>query len=822
MLKIILAGLLCALPAICEGPRASVPLDRGWEFYPMPDFTAWPAEARLTAEQIHGLHCPAPGKGWQRVDLPHDYVVSGEFSPEPNRSLLAGGAVCTPGGRECGIPGSEKASGKPGALNRPGRNSYGGHGYLPVYPAWYRRSIEIPASAKGRSVWLDFGGVYRDAVVFVNGRFIEEHPSGYTGFRLNVTSVVRPGEKNEVAVFVDPRWFEGWFYEGGGIYRHVRLIVADRLQVAPWGTFVEAEGPALTVETTVRNDYPESRSFTLVSQAMDPAGKTAGSVSTREEIAAGKKATFTQHVRLREARLWSLEQPNLYKLATAIRVGDRAVDEESTEFGIRSIRFDPERGFFLNGKHVEIHGVCAHQGFPGVGIAAADNLWAWRIAKLKAMGANAYRGAHNPVSEAFYEAADRMGMLVMDENRHLGDTYWPSLLDGTGYSDLSDAKAMVLQHRNHPSIVMWSLCNEGGCKGSTPYGATVFAATKAAVKSLDPTRPTTSAVNGGYAKDGVLSVEDIIGMNYHNGEFAKNHATFPRQMIFGSEDYNSKTSRGTMESSRETGRCSQYGESQGCNGEPWKSWVPVVENPYVAGQFIWTGFDYRGEPNPYSWPAVTSQTGAMDLAGFPKPVYYYWQIAWQKKPAVYIFPDWNAYKPGTVVTVRAFSNCARVELRLNSKSLGAKDMPKNMYLDWPVPYAPGTLTAIGYNGGVEAAQYAVQTTGVPAKLRLVAQVSRIAANGEDIAPVAVEVVDAEGRVVPTADNLIRFSVAGAGTVAGVANGDPASHESNVGSERRAFHGLAMVLVRAGERAGAITVEAEAAGLAPAKVAVEAR
>lgn len=824
------------MPAFSQsGIRSALLLDKGWQFYPLTDFQAWPAEPQLTSDQIKHLRVPAPGAGWQPVHLPNDYVVGGEFSPTPNASLLAGGAVCALGGRECEVPNGSPAQGRAGALNRPGRSAYGGHGYLPVYPAWYQRKVLIPSSSRKKSIWLDFGGVYRDAVVFVNDQFIGEHPGGYTSFRLNITSAVRFGKENSIAVFVDPRWFEGWWYEGGGIYRHVRLLTTNRLQVAPWGTFVKSEvsdtirhDPAsgdhgaadLTVETTVRNDEAVDRNFTLISQIVDRSGKSVVSTSSEEKLASDAETTLVQRLALRDATLWSLEHPNLYKLRTTIRRDGRNVDQTLTSFGIRTLRFDPDHGLFLNGQHVEIHGVASHQDFPGVGIAAPDNLWQWRIQKLKAMGANAYRTAHNPLPEEFYEATDRMGMLVMDETRHLGDSYGPKATETTPYSDLSDLKAMVRQHRNHPSIIMWSLSNEEGL-GKTPLGAKVFAAMKEAVRKIDPMRPTTSAMNGGYTKDGFISVEDLLGMNYHNPEFARIHSEFPSLMIFGSEDINAKTSRGTLETSQATGLCSAYGDGPNSGGEPWRSWVPVVENPFVAGEFIWTGFDYRGESNPFSWPAVTSQTGAMDLCGFPKPVYYYWKAAWHQKPLVYLFPDWNfpSTSVGQNIRVRVFSNCDHVELLLNGKSLGVQPMPPNQYLDWQVPYAPGTLTAVGLNHDHEAARHAVQTTEARAALRLIAEVPNLHANGEDVAPIRVEVVDANGRVVPDSDNLIQFSVSGAGELAGVANGNPASHESNVGNQRKAFHGICMVLVRAGDHPGRITIEAQAQDLSPAHLVI---
>jgi beta-galactosidase len=808
-----------------RSPRSVMSLDKGWMFHAEAGFKLWPAELQITADQIKELHCPRSGRGWQPVQLPDDYIVKGDLSGTPNASLRVGNTDET----------------KPNPRLR--RSPYGGHGYLPVYPAWYRRTVFIPSSDQGKSVWLNFGGVYRDAVVFVDGKFIAQHTSGYTGFRLDISSDLRYGAKNELAVFVDPRWFEGWFYEGGGIYRHVRLIVTNKLQIAPWGTFVIAKVPGaitygspagdrasanLTIKSTIRNDHSTDRRFTLESQVIDPAGNVVASASSSENLTAGQEATYSQHTTLRDARLWSLNHCNLYRLATTLRVANSAVDRKLMTFGIRTIRFDPTRGFFLDGKHVEIRGMCSHQDFPGVGIGVPDNLWSWRIAKLKAMGADAYRCSHNPVANAFYSACDRMGMLVMDENRHLGDTYSPKTSMGTPYSNLSDLKAMILQHRNHPSIIMWSMCNEEPLD-KTSYGAKLFAAMKSAVRKIDPTRPTTSAMNGGYTKNGFLSAEDLLGMNYHNSEFAKIHNEFPGFMIFGSEDLDSKTSRGTITTRPASGLCAEYGcwltpEGQANGGEPWQSWAPVIENPFVAGEFAWTGFDYRGEPNPFSWPAVTSQTGAMDLCGFPKPAYYYWKASWSRKPLVYVFPVWTFPKSmtGKSVLVRAYSNCDHVELLLNGKSFGTQAMPRYRYAEWHVPYSSGRLVAVGYDHGRRVAKYTVETAGPPAALRLTPEVRDLPADEEAVAPIRVELVDESGRVVPDADNLIRFSVSGAGTLAGVANGDPASHESNVASQRTAFYGLCMVLVRATNRPGPITLTAQSRGLPLARIVINTR
>jgi beta-galactosidase len=830
------ATLHRASGAMPSSSRRIMSLDDGWQLYSMPQFNAWPAEAQLTNEQIAQLKMPAPGQGWQPVRLPDDYVVRGSITQEPNAAMLAGGAVCPLGGRECGLLGAEPPQGQPHALNRAGRDAYAGHGYLPVYPAWYVRSAYVDSADRDKEVWLEFAGIYRDAIVFVNGKFIAQHASGYTGFRLNITSAIRFGAKNNISVFVDPRWFEGWWYEGGGIYRHARLIVTSKLYVSPWGTFVDARVPGsirhgsadgdhaaaqLEIQTTVRNSDTVARHFTLLSQVMDGKGKVAASSSTEEDLTPGEESTFKQPIALPDALLWSLQHRHLYQLVTTLLAGRATADNTATSFGVRSLRFDPEHGFFLNDQHVEIRGMCVHQDFPGVGIAAPDNLWRWRIEKLQAMGTNAYRTAHSPVSDAFYDDADTMGMLVMAETRHLGDTYFPKASSDTTAVELDDIRSMVRQLRNHPSIIMWSFCNEEG-EGKTPHGAKLFAAMKQAVEELDPSRPVTGAINGGYTAEGYIPVESILGMNYHNDEFAKLHAAFPRMMIYGSEDVNAKTSRGTITTSRPNGRCSEYGCDATLDTGPWRSWVPVAENPYVAGEFVWTGFDYRGEPNPFSWPAVTSQTGAMDLAGFPKPVYYYWKAAWQPEPLVYISPEWDRPQNeiGKEITVRAFSNCDHLELLLNGKSLGVKAMPKNQYVDWKVLYAPGTLAAQGYMDGHVSARYTLRTPGAPAALRLTVDMRSLKGNGEDVAPIEVAVLDAEGDLVSNADNDIEFSVSGVGSLAGVANGDPASHESNVGPHRMAFHGLAMVLARAGDHPGTITVKARTKGLPAATITLD--
>ena len=796
--------------AVAKRARQIKPMDNQWRIDLLPGFAAWKPMPKITRAMMSHLHCPWPAGHWNPVQLPNDFIVAGKV-------VKSGRLIAS-------------------------------HGFLPLYPAWYRRTFNVPASARGKTIWLNFGGVYRDAVVFINGQLVGQHPSGYTGFRYNIGKFLHYGQPNTLAVFVDPRFFEGWWYEGGGIYRHVRLIITNKLHVAPWGTFVISKVPGeihygsptgdhayaeLTIQTTVDNAHRTGRQFTLVSLVISPHGHIVATISNPEGLAAGGQKTFIQHTAIRQAALWSLHHCNLYHLVTIIRVRRTIVDGKRTTFGIRTLRFSPDHGFFLNGRHVELQGTCNHQDFPAVGIGAPNNLWYWRIRKLKAMGSNAYRTAHNPLTSAFYRACDHLGMLVMDENRHLGDVYTSKTAPGSPYKRLSDLKAMILQDRNYPCVIMWSLCNEELYTEATTYGVKVFKAMMQAVHKLDPTRPCTSAYcvykpTHAYFGDGFMKVENILGCNYGTNLYVKLHQEIPNKMIFVSEDINMFSDRGVVRTSIRDGHVNEYGTAPhiwvksggpGLLGDraPWLTLIPVMQHPFVAGTFVWTGFDYLGEPNPIGWPDVSSQVGSMDRCGFPKACYYYWRAWWKRKPSVYIFPAWTFPKSmrGKPVLVRCYSNCRRVALFLNGKNLGVKHMPKYKYLDWTVPYTPGKLTACGYDRGQKVvAQWSYRTAGPAAALQLRDEVPTLTANGESIAPVAVKVVDAEGTMVPHADNLVRFSISGAGTIAGVCNGNPACHESNVGHKINAFNGLCLVMIRASNRAGVIIVTAKTTGLPP--------
>ncbi len=536
-----------------------------------------------------------------------------------------------------------------------------------------------------------------------------------------------------------------------------------------------------------------------------------------QPVRAGGTAHVVQSVRLASPHLWSIENPRLYRLRTTVEVDGKVVDRVDTPFGVRTIRFDPNAGFFLNGKRVELQGTCNHQDHAGVGIAIPDGLFRWRVARLKEMGSNAYRCSHNPPAAELLDECDRQGMVVMDESRHLGDTEQPKSSDKTPFTDLSELKSLILRDRNHPSVIMWSMCNEEGIQGSAA-GARIFSAMKKVTNELDPTRPVTCAMNFAWGT-GISLVEDLQGFNYGVYGYDRFHHDFPDKPVYGSETASTVSTRGIYANDRERGYVSAYDVNRPDWGDTAEgAWKPIATRPWFEGGFVWTGFDYKGEPTPYGWPCINSHFGIMDICGFPKDNYYYYQAWWGDKPMVHILPHWNwSGKQGQPIKVWCHSNADSVELLLNGKSLGVKDMPRYGHLEWAVNYEPGELVAKGYRNGAIIATDKVETTGAPAALRLATDRTSVLADGEDVSEVEVQVVDSQGRVVPDADNLVQFSVTGQGQVVGVGNGDPSSHEPDKASQRHAFNGLCMALVGGGGTPGRLTLTATSAGLRGAQI-----
>jgi beta-galactosidase len=719
-------------------------------------------------------------KSWRTVHLPHDYVVEGNFDPH--------GDV--------------------------------GHGALPAGAVWYRKHIHIPASDRGKSAWLYFEGVFRNATVYVNGTPLYFQDDGYDPFHVDIAGALNYGGDNVIAVHVDAAGGEGWWYEGGGIYRHVWLNVASPVHVIPWGVYVTSDvqdvtttpSAALNIQTDLVNTTLKDANVTINTAIIAPDKTVVATVSTSGVAAAGSPLRISQSTNVPNVLLWSLEATNQYLAATSVVIDGKIVDRFNQKFGIRTIRYDADHGFFLNEKPVKLQGTCNHQDFCGVGIAMTDSILYWRMKKLKErLGCNAIRCSHNPMTPAMYEACDDLGLLVMDETRHPGDAVETKASTSSTFTHTDHIEKMIRRDRNHPSVIMWSLSNEEWNVQGLPFGATMLTALMAAVHKHDTTRPISTAANQGIGdgwKLGYGSVEDLYGVNYNYDDYDWLRANMPPKPIFGSETASDKSCRGIYQTDDAAGHLTSY-------ITPENSWRPLGEREFVCGGFVWTGFDYRGETSPYPWPEISSNYGLLDLCGFPKDDAFYYKAWWiPQVPLIHIFPHWNwAGKEGQEVSVWCFSNCDSVELFLNDVSQGKKDFPKFGHVQWDhVVYAPGTLKAVGYKAGQSAVTDTVETTGAPAAIVMKADRALLAADGEDTVPVEVSIVDAQGRVVPTAGNLVTFSVSGAGTNAGVGNGDPASHELNQAPTRSAFAGLAMVLVKAAEKPGSITLTASADGL----------
>jgi beta-galactosidase len=487
-----------------------------------------------------------------------------------------------------------------------------------------------------------------------------------------------------------------------------------------------------------------------------------------------------------------------------------ATDECATTFGIRTIRFDADEGFFLNGKPVKIKGTCNHQDHAGVGSALPDRIQYYRIEKLKEMGVNGYRTSHNPPTPELLDACDQLGMLVMDETRTMS----------SNPEALSDLERMIRRDRNHPSVILWSLGNEEPEQG-TERGVRIVSTMKRLVRRLDPSRPVTVAMNDEWGR-GISAVVDVQGFNYKHGpEIDAFHRKFPKQPTFGSETGSTVSTRGIYTNDKEQGYVSAYDVNHpewADTAEVW--WKIYTERRFLAGGFVWTGFDYRGEPTPYGWPCINSHFGIMDTCGFPKDNYYYYQAWWTEKPVLHLFPHWNwPGKEGQEIDVWCHSNLEKVELFLNGDSMGVQDVPRYEHVAWKVRYKPGTLEARGYRGGQQVLVAKQETAGGAAKILLRPDRQEILADGQDVSLVEVQVLDKEGRLVPVADNEIVFTLSGTGKVIGVGNGDPSSHEPDKAHKRRAFNGRCMVIIQSAREPGEIRLEASSPGLEPATLAI---
>lgn len=761
------------------------------------DFTTGTSYFTYFAKTGYGDGAAAPqfkDSTWREVDLPHDWAVELPFSGSASHS----------------------------------------HGYKTIgwkYPdssvGWYRKKFDIPASDLGRKISLQFDGIFRNSTVWVNGFYVGHEQSGYASSVYDITDYLNYGQENTVAVRVDASIEEGWFYEGAGIYRHVWLNKTDRLHVAQYGTFVttelNGENAELTVRTKVQNQHAQNATFAVEQTLIDANNQNVVTKKIENVTLNGNlNKTYFQKINVEKPTLWSLENPYLYKLKTCIIAEGKVVDTYITNIGIRTVRFDPNLGFFLNGKSVKIKGTNDHQDHAGVGTAIPDALQEFRIKKLKEMGSNAIRTSHNPPTPEFLDACDRLGMLVLDENRLMG-------IDQEHFDLL---KRFMVRDRNHPSIVLWSLGNEEWAIESNEKGARITKTMQEFAQKVDSSRAFTVAVSGGW-DNGSGKTAQVMGYNYIvQGDIDEHHKKFPWQCGIGTEESNTIGTRGVYVDDKENGRMAATNRMPENVGTE-SGWKFYVARPFLSGLFFWTGFDYRGEANPLSWPAVNSEFGLMDLCGFPKDIFYYLKSWWGTKPVMHIMPHWNwKGSEGKTIKVTIYSNAEEVELLLNGKSLGKKTMEKNGHLEWDVTYKPGNLVAKGFVKGKLTVSEKVETTDVPAKIALSADRLKLDADGEDVAVITVQLTDLKNRMVPTACNEIQFSLAGPGKIIGVGNGDPASHEPEQFVEtasnptpqwkRRVFNGLAQIIVKTTKQAGEITLTASSEDMAPVTILLNSK
>ncbi|MBB3057133.1 beta-galactosidase GalB [Mucilaginibacter gotjawali] len=789
--------VLFALKGYSQPGRTVADFDKGWRFN--------------LGDVAGGEKLDVKDGTWRVLDLPHDWSIEGKFSKE-NPATPEGGAL-------------------PGGIG------------------WYRKTFTVPASAKNKLVYIDFDGVYQKSTVWINGHNLGFRPNGYISFRYDLTPYLNFGGTNTIAVKVDnsvqpnSRW-----YSGSGIYRNVWLTTTDKVAVDHWGTYVIT--PSVTdkaaevkVVASILNATRAQQPVTITTTLLNAEGK-AVATTTENTVLKDASTRFTQDLKINNPILWSVEKPYLYKVLTKIS-GKNSADSYTTPIGIRYFNFDADKGFSLNGKLMKILGVCDHHDLGSLGAAINTRALERQLQMLKAMGCNGIRTSHNPPAPELLDLCDKMGFIVMDEafdcwewqkvkyDYHLYFKEWHK-------RDLED---QVLRDRNHPSVMIWSIGNEIPQQGDTT-ALRIAPELAGIVHSLDKTRPITTANdNPGKGNKIIQSgAIDLIGYNYHEFDYATFHDRYPGKKFIATETTSGLEMRGHYDMPSDSIRVwpSRY-DKPFTDGNPdnsvsaydnvrpgWGStheatWKVMKKYDFLSGMFIWTGWDYLGEPTPYSWPSRSSYFGIIDLAGFPKDVYYMYQSEWTNKTVLHIFPHWN-WTPGKMVDVWAFYNNAdEVELFLNGKSLGTKKkLGEDLHIMWRVKYEPGTLKAVSRKNGKVVLIREIHTAGAPAKIELVADRKNIKADGKDLSFITVKILDKDGNVVPNADNLVNFKVSGPGFIAGVDNGDEVSHDPFKANYRKAFNGLALAIIQTKEKAGNITFTATAAGLKSATTVLQVK
>jgi beta-galactosidase len=741
---------------------------------------------------------------WRKLDLPHDWSIEGAFSEK-----------------------------HPTTFNQ---------GALPAGTGWYRKTFSLPANLKSKQISINFDGVYRNSEVWVNGHYLGKRPNGYISFRYDLTPYLQFGKaKNMIAVKVDnsaqpnSRW-----YTGSGIYRKVWLEATNAIAVDQWGSFVStpkvSQSEALVrMQTQFANTSGKEEWVELVYEIVDERGRQVAADHFTGKYLIGKAGgSHAVSITLKKPQLWSVARPYLYKAITKLVKNGKLLDRVETTFGIRTFSFDAQRGFFLNGKPLKILGVCNHHDLGALGAAVNKRAIERQLEILKAMGCNAIRTAHNPPATELLDLCDRMGFLVMDEAFDMWKKRKNKFDYNVDFTDWHkvDLEDQVKRDRNHPSVFIWSIGNEIREQFDST-GSVIAKELADIVKSLDPTRPVTSALTENVPQKNFIyrsGALDVLGFNYKHADYDSLPKWFPGQAFMATETASALATRGHYDQPSDSNRIWPPDSKSKKHGNPdytvsaydntyayWgatheESWKAVKQRSFMGGVFVWSGFDFLGEPVPYEWPARSSYYGIVDLAGFPKDVYYLYQSEWTYKPVLHLFPHWN-WKEGQEVDLWAYYNMAdEVELFLNGKSLGTKKKTGDqLHVKWRVPFQPGTLKAISRKNGKTVLTKKIKTAGRPAKIQLVADRGRLTANN-DLSFVTVRIVDAEGNPVPDAENLVSFTVSGAGYLAGLDNGLQTSTESFKAPFRKAYNGLCLAIIGTNGKKGTIVLKATAEGL----------
>lgn len=775
--------------------RERISMDKGWKFH-AGDFTeprnrwAWGKSGSWNQgpESVH-----YDDSSWLDVDVPHDFVMEGK--PEP---YLADEFSC----KDNAIPAMASVN-----------NMHTTAGSFVKGVGWYRRHFYITQKDLGKKIYFIFDGIYRDSSIFLNNFFIRKHLSGYTGICCDITDFVNYGGDNVLSVRTDARQPEGWFYEGGGIYRHACLLKTEKTHMEHIfvAATVRPDGASARLMVRTELEHGGQQGLRLCTHITDPDGivrarlvtvldgGTACPVSGNE-----KTAVIVQEAELNQMQLWDIDSPRLYSAQCSLYLGDELLDQCCETFGIRDIRFDADSGFWLNGRNVKLKGVCCHQNHGGLGTALPDEIYTYRLKKLKEMGCNAYRTSHYPPSPQLLDICDRLGILVMDETRLLS----------SAEEDLAQLEFMVKRDRNHPSVILYSIGNEEAQSQTTSQGARIAGTMMEQIRANDHTRPVTMGlllwdlanrrpIENLSMITGISDQLDVAGFNYHAHRWEEFHLTYPCKPMVCTEQGTFPSTRGCYRTDAEKCHLAITDKTSASYMKGAEQWH-AARSPYISGLFLWTGFDYYGEPTPYAWPAISSQFGIMDLCGYPKDQYYYYKAWWTDETVLHLFPHWNG-TPGELKDIYVFSNCHEVELFVNGRSLGRKSMETDRYLVWEkVPFEAGVLTARGYKDGNMVKQENVRTTGEP--FRVVLSIDFLE---NKIAVIKAEIQDADGLPVPDASNGLTFTLKGEGKLLGTCNGDPSDHTPAHSNSRRAFNGLAQAVLWSD---GDMAVTAQADGL----------